>query len=122
MSRLIGAFSVAAVSFGAGFTGTATAKPFPQTITPPVATSAQGIATGNGSTFFAGDLFKGDIFRVDLRSGSASLFIDACDGRMAAGMKMDVAHDLLIVSMSAALIDSATEPQPQWLASEMPSH
>ena len=54
MRRLIGAFSVAAVLVGAGFTATATAKPFPEMITLPGATSAEGIATGIGSSFFAG--------------------------------------------------------------------
>ena len=98
MRRLIGAFSVAAVLVGASFTVTATAKSFPETITLPGATSAEGIATGIGSTFFAGDLFKGDIYRGDLRSGSASLFIDAPDGRMAVGLRVDVPHDLLFVA------------------------
>jgi sugar lactone lactonase YvrE len=98
MRRLIGAFSVAAVLVGAVFAGTATAKPFPETITLPGATSAEGIATGIGSSFFAGDLFKGDIYRGDLRSGSASLFIDAPTGRMALGLKLDVRDHLLFVA------------------------
>lgn len=98
MRRLIGAFSVAAVLVGASFTVTATAKSFPETITLPGATSAEGIATGIGSSFFAGDLFKGDIYRGDLRSGTASLFIDAPDGRMAVGLRVDVPHDLLFVA------------------------
>lgn len=98
MRRLIGAFSVAAVLVSASFTVTATAKSFPETITLPGATSAEGIATGIGSSFFAGDLFKGDIYQGDLRSGSASLFIDAPDGRMAVGLRVDVPHDLLFVA------------------------
>src|SRR6202795_2309697 len=98
MKRLFGAFSLAALLAGVAFTGSASAKPFPDTITLPGATSAEGIATGIGSTFFAGDLFKGDIYRGDLRSGSASLFIDAPDGRMALGMKVDVPHDRLVVA------------------------
>lgn len=98
MRRLIAVFSVAAVLVGAGFAATATAKSFPETITLPGATSAEGIATGIGSSFFAGDLFKGDIYRGDLRSGSASLFIDAPDGRMAVGLRVDVPHDLLFVA------------------------
>lgn len=98
MRRLIGAFSVAAVLVGAAFSGTATAKPFPETITLPGATSAEGIATGIGSSFFAGDLFKGDIYRGDLRSGTASLFVDAPAGRMALGLKVDVRDNLLFVA------------------------
>ena len=98
MRRLISAFSVAVVLVGAGFTGTAIAKSFPGVIALPGATSAEGIATGIGSSFYAGDLFKGDIYRGDLRSGSASLFIDAPDGRMAVGMKVDVRDHLLFVA------------------------
>lgn len=64
----------------------------------PGATGAEGIATGAGSTFYAGDLFTGDIFRGDLRSGDVELFIDAPSGRAAAGLKADVRHDLLFVA------------------------
>src|SRR2546423_2568997 len=65
---------------------------------PARATSAEGIATGAGSTFYAGDLFAGDIFRGDLRAGTASLFIDAPAGRQALGMKADIPHGLLFVA------------------------
>jgi sugar lactone lactonase YvrE len=64
----------------------------------PGASSAEGIAAGAGSTFYAGDLFRGDIFRGDIRRGTAAPFIDAPDGRMAAGMVADVAHHLLFVA------------------------
>jgi sugar lactone lactonase YvrE len=98
MSRLIRAFSMAAVLIGATFTGVASAAPFPEVITLPGATSAEGIATGIGSTFYAGDLFTGDIYRGDLRSGAAAKFVDAASGRMAVGMKVDVARGLLVVA------------------------
>jgi hypothetical protein len=97
MRRVIAAFSVAVV-VGAALFGTATATSFPETITLPGATSAEGIANGIGSTFFAGDLFKGDIYRGDLRSGSAALFRDAPDGRMALGLKVDIRDNLLFVA------------------------
>ena len=64
----------------------------------PGASSAEGIAKGTGSTFYAGDLLRGDIFRGDVRRGTAELFIDAPDGRMAAGMAVDVRHRLLFVA------------------------
>lgn len=98
MRRLISATSAIALVLSLGFAGTALAKPFPELITLPGATSAEGVATGAGTSFYAGDLFKGDIYRGDLRAGTASLFIDAPDGRMATGMKVDVAHDLLVVA------------------------
>jgi sugar lactone lactonase YvrE len=64
----------------------------------PGATSAEGIAGGGGATIYAGDLFAGDIFRGNLQRGTAERFIDAPAGRMAAGMKVDVAQDLLFVA------------------------
>jgi sugar lactone lactonase YvrE len=64
----------------------------------PGASSAEGIAAGRGTTFYAGDLVRGDIFRGDLQRGTAELFIDAPQGRMAMGMAADVAHDLLFVA------------------------
>jgi len=64
----------------------------------PGASSAEGIAAGRGATFYAGDLFRGDIFRGDFQRGTAELFIDAPDGRMAVGMATDVAHGLLFVA------------------------
>jgi sugar lactone lactonase YvrE len=64
----------------------------------PGASSAEGIAVGRGSTFYAGDLLKGDIYRGDLQRHTAALFIDAPSGRMAAGMKVDPRGDLLFVA------------------------
>jgi sugar lactone lactonase YvrE len=69
-----------------------------QVIVLPGATSAEGIAAGGGATFYAGDLVAGDIFRGNLQRGSAERFIDAPAGRMAAGMKVNVAHQLLFVA------------------------
>jgi sugar lactone lactonase YvrE len=64
----------------------------------PGAGSAEGIAAGRGATFFAGDLFGGDIFRGNFRRGTAELFIDVPEGRMAVGMALDPARRLLFVA------------------------
>ncbi|NUT32882.1 MAG: hypothetical protein HOV79_07385 [Hamadaea sp.] len=64
----------------------------------PGATSAEGIARGAGSTFYAGDLFAGDIYRGSVQTKTAALFIDAPAGRMALGLKADVQHQLLFVA------------------------
>jgi sugar lactone lactonase YvrE len=98
MRRLVIAFSAAAALAASALTGPAAAKPFPGVIELPGATSAEGVATGIGSTFYAGDLFLGDIYRGDLRSGSASVFVHAPSGRMALGLKVDVPHQLLFVA------------------------
>ena len=81
-----------------GPVSTVSASEFPDVIVLPAATSAEGIATGKGSTFYAGDLFSGDIFRGDLRSGAVERFIHAPSGRMALGLKADVRHGLLFVA------------------------
>jgi sugar lactone lactonase YvrE len=68
----------------------------------PGAGSAEGIARGEGDTFYAGDLFAGDIFRGDLEDRTAKRFIDLPDGqRQAVGMTTDLRHDLLFVAGGA---------------------
>ena len=62
------------------------------------AKGAEGIAAGEGSTFFAGDLATGDIYRGDIHKDTAKKFIDAPDGRVAVGLKADTRHDLLFVA------------------------
>jgi hypothetical protein len=64
----------------------------------PGATGTEGVARLNGSTFFAGDLLTGDIFRGNINNGTAATFIDAPDGRFAAGMKADSSDQLLFVA------------------------
>jgi len=74
------------------------AAPGSEVIVLPGASSAEGIALGEDATFYAGDLLLGDIFRGDLEEGTAELFLDAPDGRMAVGMTVDRCHDLLFVA------------------------
>jgi sugar lactone lactonase YvrE len=104
MRRPFGARSLAAVlamstvAFGSTAASVAAAPHFPHTIVLPGATSAEGIATGAGSTFYAGDLFGGDIFRGSLRTGAVTRFIDAPAGRNALGIRVDLEHGLLFVA------------------------
>ncbi|MDE8669513.1 hypothetical protein PY310_13095 [Pseudarthrobacter sp. H3Y2-7] len=69
------------------------------------AKSAEGIAAGDGTTFYAGDLQLGDIYRGDINSGKAKLFIDVSKfdaaPRAAVGMKADLRNDLLFVAGGA---------------------
>jgi len=62
------------------------------------ATSAEGIAAGRGTTFYAGELESGDIFKGDIRDPEATRFIDAPDDREAVGMKFDAGTNLLFVA------------------------
>ncbi len=70
----------------------------PEQIILPGAHSAEGIAAGTGTTFYAGELFTGNIFRGDVRSGKVSTFVSAPPGRMALGVRVDVPHRLLFVA------------------------
>jgi sugar lactone lactonase YvrE len=76
----------------------AAAVPPAEVIVLPGASSAEGIAAGRGTTFYAGDLLQGDIFRGDVRRGAAELFIDVPEGRWAVGMATSNAHELLFVA------------------------
>lgn len=99
MKRLFTAFSIAALLAGTLVAGTAlAARPLPQTITLPDATSAEGIARGAGTTFYAGEIFSGDIFRGDLRTGEVTRWLDAPAGRQALGLRVDLEHGLLFVA------------------------
>ena len=79
----------------------ALAAPDPREIVLDGATSAEGIAAGEGKTFYAGELTTGDIFRGDIRKGTATRFIDAPAGRAAVGMKADTCNGLLFVAGGA---------------------
>jgi len=102
-ARRIAGLTLAILSAGAGLpAASASAQPATpkqdSAIVLTGATSAEGIARGTGTTFYAGDLFAGDIYRGDVKTKTAALFIDAPAGRMAVGMKADVAHKLLFVA------------------------
>jgi hypothetical protein len=75
----------------------ALATPRPSSIPLPVDFQPEGIAVGDGNTFYVGSLNDGDIYRGDLRSGSGALFVDV-EGRAAVGMRVDRARDWLVVA------------------------
>jgi len=76
----------------------AAARQADRAIVLPGASGTEGVARLNGQTFFAGDLLTGDIFRGRINKGTAAKFIDAPDGRFAAGMKADASDSLLFVA------------------------
>jgi hypothetical protein len=86
------------LTFGAGMIVPASGAPFPESSPLPVDFAPEGIATGPASTFYAGSLTSGDIYRGNLRTGAGGIFIDAPPGRGAVGMKVDQAHRLLFVA------------------------
>jgi hypothetical protein len=75
----------------------AMAAPRPSSIPLPVDFQPEGIAVGEGNTFYVGSLRDGDIYRGDLRSGDGARFVDTT-GRVALGMRVDRARGWLVVA------------------------
>jgi len=94
---MMGAVSAALIAM-ALLVPPATGQHADRAIVLPGATGTEGVARLNGTTFFAGDLLTGDIFRGRINKGTAAKFIDAPDGRFAAGMKADSSDKLLFVA------------------------
>jgi sugar lactone lactonase YvrE len=64
--------------------------PFPDTVPLPNGWQPEGIAVGNGSTFYAGSIPTGAVYRGDLRSGTGSVLVQGMPGvRAATGLKYD---------------------------------
>ena len=75
----------------------ASAAPRPDSIPIPDDFQPEGIAVGEGNTFYVGSLWDGDIYRGDLRSGAGSLLVDVT-GRVSVGMRVDRERDWLVVA------------------------
>ena len=75
----------------------AMAEPRPSSIPIPDDFQPEGIAVGEGNTFYVGSLVDGDIYRGDLRSGEGALWVDV-EGRISAGMRVDRARDWLVAA------------------------
>ena len=90
------------------------ARPFPDLIPLPADFGPEGIAVGNGATFYAGSLAastRGQILVGDLRTGDLATLVPP-DGVMATGMKHDARSNLLFVARGnsgrGTVFDAAT--------------
>ena len=72
------------------------AKSVPEVIALPTGFQPEGIATGNGHTFYVGSIPTGAVRVGDLRTGDTDQLVPPQDGRAAIGLKVD--HDLLWVA------------------------
>jgi hypothetical protein len=98
MRRVISLLSLALVTVLV--TTPASAAPRPSSIPIPVDFQPEGIAVGEGNTFFVGSLRDGDIYRGDLRSGEGALLVDV-SGRAAVGMRVVEDRNWLVVAGGA---------------------
>lgn len=85
MRRAIPAAMLAALLVAAP---AAAAPPFPDVIPLPDGFAPEGIAAGRGTTFYAGSLAGGGIYRGDLRTGDGAVLAPG-DGRTFVGMSLD---------------------------------
>jgi sugar lactone lactonase YvrE len=63
--------------------------PFPETIALPNGWQPEGIAIGEGKTFYVGSIPTGAVFKGDLRTGTGSVLVQGATGRAATGLKFD---------------------------------
>jgi hypothetical protein len=63
----------------------------------PVNFAPEGIAKGEGSTFYAASLTTGDIYQGNLSTGKGFVLVAPPAGGEGVGLKADVAHHLLFV-------------------------
>lgn len=75
----------------------AVAAPPPTTIPLPDDFQPEGIAVGEGTTFYVGSLRDGDIYRGDLHTGDGEVWANVAD-RVSVGMRVDEGRDWLVVA------------------------
>ena len=86
------------LTFGFMTMGAAPAKAFPDVISLPNGFQPEGIASGNGTTFYVGSIPTGAIYRGDLRTGEGGVLVQPQAGRSAIGLKYDERTGLLFVA------------------------
>jgi sugar lactone lactonase YvrE len=75
---------VAVLALAAG--AVAADKPFPDVIPLPNGFQPEGIAIGNGTTFYVGSIPTGAVYRGDLRTGAGRVLVPGRTGRAAIGV------------------------------------
>ena len=63
------------------------AAPFPETIDVPTGSRPEGIAIGNGNTFYVGSREDGSVYRGNLRTGEGAVLVPGDNIREAYGLK-----------------------------------
>jgi hypothetical protein len=86
-SAIAACFGVAVV-LASGITAASGAKPFPDVIQLPTGFRPEGVEIGRGTTFYAGSVASGAIYRGNLRTGSGAVFVPGGAGRPATGIEL----------------------------------
>ena len=85
-------------ALGATLISATTAVPFPESIQLLAGFRPEGIATGDGATFFVGSLADGAIYRIDLITGQGTIVVAGQPGHISVGLKYDSRSQLLFVA------------------------
>jgi len=93
--------ALVSVALSLAMIGAKPATAFPESIPLPNGFQPEGIALGEGTTFFVGSIPTGVVYRGDLASGEGEVFIPAQVGRSSIGMKYDDRTGLLFVAGGA---------------------
>jgi sugar lactone lactonase YvrE len=80
---------LAAATLGLAPAGSAAAQPFPDVIPLPGGWQAEGVATGAGTTVYAGSLANGAIWKGDLRTGEGEVLVAGSPGSVSVGLKAE---------------------------------
>lgn len=81
-----------------GTVTTASADGDPDTIALPDGFRPEGIASGPGTTVYAGSLADGRVLRIDTRTGRRSTLVPGEEGNVAVGLEYDPIHQRLWVA------------------------
>ena len=71
---------------------------FPSIIDLPNGFYPEGIVSGNGNDLYAGSLYHGGIYKVDLRTGSGAMIVPAQSDRTAVGLDFDPRTNYIFVA------------------------
>jgi len=85
-------------TFGFMTMGAVPAQVFPEVIPLPNGFQPEGIASGNGTTFYVGSIPTGAVYRGDLQTGEGEVLVPGQAGRSSIGLKYDARTGLLFVA------------------------
>ncbi len=71
---------------------------FPEVISLPDDFSPEGIAIGRGTSFYAGSLADGSIYKGDVYTGAGSILVPPESGRLIAGLAVDTCRNILFAA------------------------
>ncbi len=71
---------------------------FPEVISLPDDFQPEGIAIGRGTSFYAGSLADGSIYKGDVYSGTGSVLVPPESGRLIAGLAVDARNNILFAA------------------------